>query len=65
MITYNDIAVQVIESLTDHVDDFNIDGIVRDIIDQYGLVDIGTIDEDEYWGLVEKHDYALMEKHTR
>lgn len=65
MITYNDIALQVTESLCDYADDFNIDGIVRDIIDQFGLVDIGTIDEATYWALVEKHDYVLMEQRAR
>lgn len=65
MITYRDIALQVTESLCDYVNEFNVDGIVRDIIDQFGLVDISTIDEAEYWGLVEKHDYALMEQHAR
>lgn len=65
MITYNDIALQVTASLCDYVNEFNVDGIVRDIIDQFGLVDISTIDEAEYWGLVEKHDYALMEQRAR
>lgn len=55
MITYNDIATQVAESLTDFVNDFNVDGIVRDIISQYGLVSIDDIDEAAYWGLVEEH----------
>lgn len=65
MITYTDIALQVTESLCDYVNEFNVDGIVRDIIDTYGLVDIATIDESEYWALVEKHDYALMEQRAR
>lgn len=57
MITYTDIALQVTESLCDYVNEFNVDGIVRDLIDTYGLVNIDdpSIDDDAYWALVEKH----------
>ena len=65
MITYTDIALQVTESLTDFVNDYDVDGIVRDVIARYGRVNIDAIDEAEYWGLVEKHDYALMEQRAR
>lgn len=54
-ITDHDIATQVAASLGVHVGDFDVDGIVRDIISQYGLVDIDDIDEAQYWGLVEEH----------
>lgn len=54
-ITDRDIAAQVTQSLTEHVDGYNVDGIVRDIIDRYGRVYIDTIDDDQYWALVEQH----------
>ena len=54
-ITDRDIATQVTESLTDHADSHDVDGIVRDIIDRYGRVNIDTIDHDDYWTLVETH----------
>lgn len=54
-ITDHDIATQVTESLGVHVGDFDVDGIVRDVIAQFGLVSIDDIDEAAYWGLVEEH----------
>jgi hypothetical protein len=55
MITDRDIAVAVTAALGEHAADHDIDGIVRDIIDRYGRVDVETIDHDEFWSLVEKH----------
>lgn len=55
IITDHDIATQVEQSLADHVGDFDVEAIVRAIIDGYGLVDISTIDDDQYWTLVEAH----------
>jgi len=52
-ITDHDIATQVAASLGVHVGDFDVDGIVRDVITQYGLVGIDAISDDEYWALVE------------
>ena len=54
-ITDHDIATQVAASLGIHVGDFDVDGIVRDVIAQFGLVSIDDIDETEYWALVEEH----------
>ena len=55
IITDHDIATQVIQTLADHVNDFDVDGIVRAIVDGYGLVDIDIIPDEEYWMLVEAH----------
>lgn len=55
IITDHDIATQVIQTLADHVGDFDVDGIVHAIVDGYGLVDIDIIPDEEYWMLVEAH----------
>lgn len=49
------IAQQVTESLTDHVSDFDVDAIVRDIITIHGLTNINDIDHNTYWTIVEQH----------
>lgn len=58
-ITDQDIAYQVSTSLDGFIDDYNIDDIVRDIIDTYGRVNIDDIDSDEYWAIVERHDTTI------
>lgn len=52
----NDIAHAVSTTLGDHIDDYDIDAIVQEIVDTHGLVSIDDIDTDEYWALIERHD---------
>ena len=53
-----DIAHQVSTTLGDHVDDFNIDGIVDNLIAAHdGQIDsIDDFDSQSYWAIVESHD---------
>lgn len=58
-ITYRDIRAQVVRSIDvseDLIEGIDIDGIVRDVIKRYGLVDIDTIEHDEYWDIVRSND---------
>jgi hypothetical protein len=58
MITDTDIRTQVQHSIEgiDEVGTISVGGIVRDIIDTYGLVDTETIEHDEYWAIVARND---------
>lgn len=57
-----DIAYAVGTTLNGHIDDYDIDAIVEDIVDTYGYVNsIDDIDTDEYWALVERHDTSANE----
>ena len=60
MITRRDVADQVAGSLphSESTEGAGIDAeaIVNEIIERHGLVDIETIDHDEYWEIVRKHD---------
>lgn len=53
-----DIAHQVSITLGDHADDYNIDGIVDDLIASHdGALDsIDDFDSQSYWAIVETHD---------
>lgn len=55
IITSDDITRQVNETLTE-VDGIDMAGIVREIIDTYGRVDLDAIDTDAYWEIVRRHD---------
>lgn len=55
MITDKDIERVVAESLTAYTGEFDVRGIVDEVIARYGRVDIETIDHDDYWTLVAKH----------
>ncbi len=61
MITSTDITRQVGESLTDCGDEFDVAGIVRDIIAEHGRVDIDSIDPEAYWAVVERHATSTLE----
>ena len=53
------LAYQVSTTLGDHPEDFNIDDIVQDLIDEHGPIDsIDDVDTNAYWATVEKHDTA-------
>jgi hypothetical protein len=69
MITRDDIRIQVVDSLQEWAGDYDVEGIIDEIVTTYGLVDIDTIDpygpygrtEPEhapYWAIVERHDLA-------
>lgn len=53
-----DIAAQVSTTLGDHAGDFNIDGIVDDLIANHdgNLTSIDDFDSQSYWAIVETHD---------
>lgn len=55
-----DIAYQVSLTLGDHADDFNIDGIVEDLIAAHDgtLNSIDDIEYATYWTIVEHHDIS-------
>jgi hypothetical protein len=59
-ITDRDVAFQVEQALppkgTPEREGIDTDAIVAAIIDGYGLVDIDTINGDEFWALVREHD---------
>lgn len=58
-ITDRDIRAQVEQTLPGEEPlraGIDVDAIVRDIIQTYGLVDIETIDHDDYWAIVQRHD---------
>lgn len=54
------LVYQVRNSLgADFEDDYAVDAIVSELRDRFGLTDSGSIDSvdsDEYWALVERHD---------
>lgn len=53
----SDIAYAVGITLGDHIDDYDLDAIVADIIDSHGYVaGIDDIPTTEYWEIVERHD---------
>lgn len=57
-ITDRSIANQVTHTIegTDYATTIDVNGVVRDIIDTYGLVDIDDIDDIEYWPIIARHD---------
>lgn len=58
MITNADIARQVRDAIdgSDGTGSIDQDGVVREIIDTHGLVDIDTFDSDDFWTIVARHD---------
>lgn len=61
MITSTDITLQVSETLTDRVGEFDVAGIVRDIIAEHGRVDVDSIESETYWDLVARHATSILE----
>lgn len=53
-----DIASQVTTTLGDHPEDFDIDGIVDDLIASHGgeLNSVDDFESESYWAIVETHD---------
>lgn len=58
MITRTDITRQVEASIdgSPDVETIDVDGIVDELVDQFGLIDVETIEHDAYWALVRRHD---------
>ncbi|MEV6165741.1 hypothetical protein AB0L71_28275 [Streptomyces sp. NPDC052052] len=58
-----DIAHQVSLTLGDHIEDFNVDGIVDDLIAAHdgNLTSIDDFDSQAYWAIVETHDTTTDE----
>lgn len=54
-ITDTDIHRQVTETTNASDGHYDVDGIVRTIIDHHGRVDINEIDHDDYWAIVLDH----------
>lgn len=51
------LAHQVSTPLGDHIEDYDIDAIVGDLIDAHGPIEtIDDVDSDAYWDVVRKHD---------
>jgi hypothetical protein len=55
-LTDRDIRDQVQQACDASVGTYDVSAITRAIVDRYGLVDIDTIDDDEFWSLVMAHD---------
>lgn len=55
-----DIAAQVRTAVAangaDQAEGIDIQAVTGEIMETYGLVDIDTIDDDEFWAIVAKHD---------
>lgn len=55
-VTLTDLRNQITRSLTDQAEGIDVDAIAEEIRDRYGIVDIDSIDSDEYWEIVRSHD---------
>lgn len=57
MITSTDILRQVAQAVeAGPSEGIDVDAIVTEIVQTYGLVDIDTIDTDAFWAIVARHD---------
>ncbi|GAA1011541.1 hypothetical protein ACFQWA_27905 [Streptomyces thermogriseus] len=58
MTRFQDLAYQVSLTLGDHADDYDIDGIVKDLLNVHDgeLTSIDDVDSELYWDIVKKHD---------
>lgn len=54
-ITSREIARQVREAIDTFADEFNIDAITATIIDRYGLINVDTISEPDFWEIVSEN----------
>jgi hypothetical protein len=59
-----EIAYQVSTTLGDHVEDYDIDAIVDDLVKNYdgSLASIDDFESESYWAIVESHDTKLHPK---
>ena len=57
--TDRDLRQQVIESLAGDEAEYNIPAIVDAIQREYGTVDTGTIECEDYWRIVVEHSLSL------
>lgn len=51
-----DIRAEVIAALNPYEDEFDVEGIVRDIIVEHGLVSIDSLASEEWLRLLRQHD---------
>jgi hypothetical protein len=56
------LRLEVLDTVAGFTDDFDIDGIVEEIVATYGLVWPDTINSRDCWALVERHDQSEDEK---
>lgn len=54
-VTRQYLADQIVTATDNSDGEYNVDGIVQAIIDQYGYVDADSIDADAFWSLVLEH----------
>lgn len=57
-----DIADQVRTTLGDHVEDFDVDAIVSDLLANGPMDSIDDFESQSYWAIVETHDAKLHPK---
>jgi hypothetical protein len=59
-VTYTrwDLENQVEDALGDSVGDFDMDGIVDDIVAEYGRVHIDDVPINVFWAIAERHLYS-------
>lgn len=50
--TDRDMTKQVEDTLTEYVNDYYVPAIVRKLIEKYGVVNIESIPDDEFWLVV-------------
>lgn len=53
------VRLEVLDTIAGFSDDFDVEGIVDEIAETYGLVWPDTIPSAEYWALVERHDTTV------
>lgn len=64
MISSDDIRTEVIQILDASAGcgsaDFDVEGIVHDLISRHGLVPVDEIDSDSFWAVVLRHDLHCL-----
>jgi hypothetical protein len=60
-ITSEEIEYLISLSLAEWAKDYDIPGIARELIKQFGRVPIDTIDSDKYWAIVAQYDHLVKE----
>jgi hypothetical protein len=64
MQTTDDLAQQVLTTLGDHAEDFDVAGIVEDLRAVYdGVRSVDDVPAAEYWQIVEDHDRTKRDGH--
>lgn len=58
--TRADFTYAVKETLTDFQDEYNVEALVQELIDTFGLIDPDHIPEEAFWEIVPKHDRLFV-----